>query len=81
MSISATINSPNKKNVVAVTIPGPKGDSGKIIAANTLHIGDLANVDIDNITNGSILVYNTTTTTWVAQNEIVNNMIISGGNF
>jgi hypothetical protein len=92
MAISATISAPGsvtatsdpsgKKEVTAVTIPGPKGDSGLIIAAATLEIGNLANTDVSGIADGSMLMYSTSSSKWEAKNDLdTGTIILNGGNF
>ena len=47
----------------------------------TNSLSQMTDVDITTLNNGSILQYNTTSTSWVAKTEITDNMTLNGGNF
>ena len=90
MSVNATVNTPrttkaslsqaNTSQVVRVTVPGPKGDSGNFADTN---LQQLANIDSSSLANGGVLQYNSTSGKWVAVNDISNigEVTINGGNF
>lgn len=81
---SATVSASNKSQVVSVTIPGPKGDSGTIAAGADLNISELADINTTELTDGSMLMYSGSTEKWVAKNDLTpetGDIILSGGNF
>ena len=81
---SATVSASNKSQVVSVTLPGPKGDSGTIVAGADLNISDLADINTTALTDGSMLMYSGSTEKWVAKNDLdteTGTIILSGGNF
>ncbi len=52
------------------------------INAATIKLGDLFDLDTNNQADGSVILYNGTTSKWVATNQMDNvNTIINGGNF
>ncbi len=70
---SSTVSASNKSQVVAVTVPGPKGDAGLYIY-----------VDTTLLTDGSMIMYSGSTEKWVAKNDLdteTGTIILSGGNF
>lgn len=90
MAVNATVNTPrtttanltqaNTSQVVRVTVPGPKGDSGDSVTS----LSALTDVDHTPTQDGSILQYNANTSKWTATNDpsIVNGVLfINGGNF
>jgi hypothetical protein len=81
---SATVSASNKSQVVSVTVPGPKGDSGSVVAGANLNISDLADINISALADGSMLMYSESTEKWVAKNDLdteTGTIILSGGNF
>ena len=81
-TITATSDPSGKKEVTAVSIPGPKGDAGLIIAGAILEIGNLANTDVSEIADGSMLMYSTSSSKWEAKNDLdTGTIILNGGNF
>ena len=52
------------------------------INAATIRLGDLFDVDGSGTTDGAVILYNGTTSRWVATTQMDNiNTIINGGNF
>jgi|TARA_B110000503_G_C7147540_1_gene413657 hypothetical protein len=52
------------------------------INAATIRLGDLFDVDGSGTTDGAVILYNGTTSKWVATTQMDNiNTIINGGNF
>ena len=52
------------------------------INAATIRLGDLFDVDASGTTDGAVILYNGTTSKWVATTQMDNiNTIINGGNF
>jgi hypothetical protein len=81
---SATVSASNKSQVVSVTVPGPKGDSGLVVAGASLNINDLADINTTSLADGSMLMYSESTEKWVAKNDLdteTGTLILSGGNF
>jgi hypothetical protein len=81
---SATVSASNKSQVVSVTVPGPKGDSGSVVAGESLMISDLADINTSALADGSMLMYSESTEKWVAKNDLeteTGTLILSGGNF
>ncbi len=69
---NSTVNYTSTVNVAAVGIQGQSGS-----AAN---LQDLANVDSTVLEDGSVLVYNTTTSKWVST-RILEKQIMNAGHF
>lgn len=65
--------------IVTVNEPGPQGIQGiQGEPGGTIPLSDLVDVDSTNLTNGSVLVYSTSTQKWVATQELSNQIIESG---
>lgn len=45
------------------------------------NLNNLADVDVTNLQNGSLLVYNTTSSKWVATKELGDSQQLNGGSF
>jgi WD40 repeat protein len=78
------ISQDNKSKVISVSVPGPKGDPGTVVAGQSLNLSDLADINTTNVTDGSVLMWNTSTSNWVAKNDLTpetGDIILSGGNF
>jgi hypothetical protein len=78
------ISQDNKSKVVSVSVPGPKGDPGTVVAGESLNLSDLADINTTNVTDGSVLMYSTSTSKWIAQNDLTpetGTIVLSGGNF
>lgn len=74
----------NKSKVVAVSVPGPKGDTGPAVSASDINLNNLSNINSTNLADGSILMYSASTSKWVAKNDLTpetGDIILSGGNF
>jgi len=68
-NIKASLN--NKKEVVAQTIKVSSGGLG---------LGDLNNVNLSGVQDGSVLIYDETTTGFKVVNNVENeNLIVTGG--
>lgn len=83
-SINASIGADGKAQVVAATVPGPKGADAQIVAANTIDISGLADIDVTALSDGSMLMYSESLEKWVATNELEpesGDITLSGGNF
>ncbi|MBT4478917.1 MAG: hypothetical protein HOC66_05870 [Flavobacteriales bacterium] len=78
---SVLVSASEKSKVVSATVPGPKGDHGTIIAATSLNLSNLADIDTTALSDGSMLMYSTSTEKWVAQNELETGTIILSGGF
>jgi hypothetical protein len=50
------------------------------LGATTVNLEDLKNIDASNLTNGSVLVYNSSTRKWVAS-TILELQVIDGGTY
>ena len=90
MAVNATVNTPrttkanltqaNTSQVVRVTIPGPKGDSGTAVST----MGQISDVDTSAVADGAVLQYDGSTTKWTATNDpstVAGILYINGGNF
>ena len=65
--------------VVRITTPGPQGPAGSAGAMT-----DLSDTDTDNVAEGSLLMYNGSTSKWTATNTLetsTGTLKINGGNF
>jgi hypothetical protein len=84
-AITSIVRSDGKSQVVSSSVPGPKGDSGYVVAANEIEIGNLADIMLDGKEDGSVLQYNMNTCKWHAKNNIEpdagGTVILNGGNF
>lgn len=94
MAITATISggttttsivrSDGKSQVISVSVPGPKGDSGTVVAGESLNLSDLADLNTASLTDGSMLMYSDSTGKWVAKNDLdteTGTITINAGNF
>jgi len=94
MAITATISggttttsivrSDGKSQVISVSIPGPKGDSGTVVAGENLNLSDLADLNTSSLTDGSMLMYSESSGKWVAKNDLdteTGTITINAGNF
>ena len=80
-----SVSNPNQAEVVRVSVPGPKGDTGLAGAAQNA-IGQATDVDITSfpLQDGSLLQYRASTGKWTARNELdttTGNLVLSGGSF
>jgi hypothetical protein len=80
MTTQAVVTDKNNTVVVeskqqVVVLSGPIGPQ-KVIGG----IADLSDIDISNLQNGGILIYNTTTQKWTAGN-LLNQQVIESGQY
>ena len=76
MAVNATVNTPrtttanlsqaNTSQVVRVTVPGPKGDTG----ISTASLADLTDVNASSLANGAVLQYEASSSTWITKNTL-----------
>jgi hypothetical protein len=81
---TSIVRSDGKSQVISVAIPGPKGDSGTVVAGQNLNLTDLADINTIALADGSMLMYSESTSKWVAKNELEpdsGDLVLSGGNF
>jgi hypothetical protein len=81
---TSIVRSDGKSQVISVSVPGPKGDSGSIVAGVELNLTDLADINTVALADGSMLMYSESTSKWVAKNELepeAGDIVLSGGNF
>jgi hypothetical protein len=81
---TSIVRSDGKSQVVSVSIPGPKGDSGTVVAGENLNLSDLADLNTASLTDGSMLLYSESTGKWVAKNDLdteTGTITINAGNF
>jgi hypothetical protein len=80
-SISGSVSSSSNKvltttsvmkrgNVVSISVPGPQGISGDDAIAASLGLSGLADVDISNLVEGSLLMYSLAEGKWKARNDL-----------
>lgn len=62
--------------IVAVSEPGPQGIQGP--PGEAVPLSNLADVDVTNLTNGSLLVYSDQSQTWVATTLLESQSVESG---
>jgi len=82
MSISAKVTN-NVNNISAKVTPQDKVlVTNYVISASTIRLGDLFDVNVSTPLDGSMLIYNGTTTNWEATIQLDNNnQIVNGGNY
>ena len=80
---TSIVRSDGKSQVVSVSVPGPKGDSGLVVAGANLNLSDLADLNTASLTEGSMLLYSESTGKWVAKNDLDTSgtITINAGNF
>ena len=81
---TSIVRSDGKSQVVSVSIPGPKGDSGTVVAGENLNLSDLADLNTSLMTDGSMLLYSESTGKWVAKNDLdteTGTITINAGHF
>ncbi len=69
-----------QSKVVRITTPGPQGPAGAAVG----EVGDLTDTDTDSVAEGSLLMYNSSTSKWTATNTLetaTGTLRINGGNF
>lgn len=72
--------------VVKTTVAGPQGIQGiqGTSGAAATFLNNMNDVDSDNVADGSVLVYKSSTSKWVAKNDLEadsGTITVSGGNF
>ena len=80
---TSIVRSDGKSQVVSVSVPGPKGDAGTVVAGESLNISDLADINTSSLADGSMLLYSESTGKWVAKNDLdtAGTITINAGNF
>jgi hypothetical protein len=64
--------------IIAENEPGPQGIQGPAGESGLVPLSQLEDVDVSNLTNGSLLVYSDQSSTWVATTLLENQRIESG---
>lgn len=77
--ITATLSSTD--SLVGSVSQGTQSQVTRVVVPSTNSLSQMTDVDITTLNNGSILQYNTTSTSWVAKTEISDDMTLNGGNF
>ena len=81
---TSIVRSDGKSQVISVSVPGPKGDSGTVVAGENLNLSDLADLNTVSLTDGSMLMYSESTSKWVAKNDLdteTGTITINAGHF
>ena len=86
MAITAKLSDGGNTRVVQTTIAGPQGIQGiqGTSGAAATYLNNMNDVDSDNVADGSVLVYSSSTSKWVAKNSLEadsGTITVSGGNF
>ena len=86
MAITATISDGGNTRVVTTTIAGPQGIQGiqGTSGAAATFLNNMNDLDSDAVADGSVLVYKSSTSKWVAKNSLEadsGTITVSGGNF
>ena len=86
MAITAKLSDGGNTRVVQTTIAGPQGIQGIqcTSGAAATFLNNMNDVDSDNVADGSVLVYRSSTSKWVAKNSLEadsGTITVSGGNF
>ena len=74
---SVVVNTQGTSEVVAVGIQGPQGIQGPAIA---LTINNATDIDRSNLSDGSVLVYKTTTSKWTST-TVLDSQDVTGGQY
>jgi|TARA_R110000765_G_scaffold343218_1_gene433274 hypothetical protein len=77
--ITSTLSSSD--SIVGSVSQGTQSQVTRIVVPSTNSLSQLTDVDITTLNDGSVLQYNTTSTSWVAKTEITSDMTLNGGNF
>ena len=78
-NITASLSS--RSTLVGSISQGTQSQVTRIVVPGITALSQLSDVDITTLNDGSILQYNTSTTTWIAKTEITSGMTFNGGNF
>ena len=84
-TIVASVSQGNQPQVVRVTVPGPKGDTGASGSSQN-ELSSAADVDITTfgLNDGAILQYRASSQKWTARNELdttTGTFTLNGGSF
>lgn len=84
-TIVGSVSQGNQPQVVRVSVPGPKGDTGASGSSQN-ELSDAGDVDITTfgLNDGSILQYRASTQRWTARTELdttTGTITLNGGNF
>lgn len=84
-TIVGSVSQGNQPQVVRVTVPGPKGDTGASGSSQN-RISDAADVDVTTfgLNDGAILQYRASSQKWTARNELdttTGTFTLNGGSF
>ena len=84
-TIVGSVSQGNQPQVVRVTVPGPKGDTGASGSSQN-EISGAADVDVTTfgLNDGAILQYRASSQKWTARNELdttTGTFTLSGGSF
>ena len=66
IGVKVSVSKPTNINTV-LGIQGPEGPQG---ASANFHIGQALDVDVSNLTDGSLLIYSTDSDKWVANTNL-----------
>ena len=85
-TIVGSVSQGNQPQVVRVTVPGPKGDTGAQASAATISLNALSDVDATTfgLNDGAILQYKASNQKWTVRNELdttTGTLTLSGGSF
>ena len=86
MAITAKLSDGGNTRVVKTTVAGPQGIQGiqGTSGAAATYLNNMNDVDSDAVADGSVLVYKSSTSKWVAKNDLEadsGTITVSGGNF
>jgi hypothetical protein len=86
MAITAKLSDGGNTRVVQTTIAGPQGIQGiqGTSGAAATFLNNMNDVNADAVADGSVLVYKSSTSKWVAKNDLAadsGTITVSGGNF
>jgi hypothetical protein len=77
--ITSTLSSSD--SIVGSVSQGTQSQVTRVVVPSTNSLSQLTDVDTTTLNDGSVLQYNTTSTSWVAKTEITSDMTLNGGNF
>ena len=77
--ITSTLSSSD--SIVGSVSQGTQSQVTRVVVPSTNSLSQLTDVDTTTLNDGSVLQYNTTSTSWVAKTEFTSDMTLNGGNF
>jgi|TARA_B100001964_G_C13994687_1_gene492190 hypothetical protein len=77
-TITASLSSSN--TLVGSVSQGTQSQVTRVVSGITT-LNALADVDVTTLNDGSVLQYSTSSTSWVAKDEIDSGLTVNGGNF